>query len=62
MTFWLIARETNNITQWLEVRDLDPRQCVPALNQILAGGPPELRREAAQALRRITAKFPSIDR
>ena len=38
---------------WLVFRDIDPRQSIPALKQLQASGPADLREEAARALTEI---------
>jgi HEAT repeat protein len=61
LIFW--RKELTNANQgyafatWLEFRSLDPPQeSMPTLHQLLESDSPDMRKEAAEALRRIAAK------
>lgn len=43
-------------TRWLEVCDLDQQESIPALKGLLEGDSPDLRKEAAEAPRRMEAR------
>ena len=46
-----------NFAMWLEVRDLNLQESIPALKELQQSDFPDLRREAEEALRRIALKM-----
>ena len=45
-----------DFTAWLETRDLDPKESIPALKQLLESDSAEMRKEAAAGLEKIEAE------
>jgi len=49
-------RNEQVFTRWLETRDLDPKESIPALKQLLESDSAEMRKEAAAGLEKIEAE------
>ncbi len=52
----MLTHRDGSLGVWCEIRDLNPQENIPSLKELLETGSPDMRKEAAEALRRIEAK------